>query len=370
MAIITSTKLIQSYILTTARYKFSVPQKRILYRLIEHFQNITNGVDIRSDKVITQKTLFDEHLLMTMPISLFLEKDDSKNHAEVKKAMKELELKSFEYEDDETWELIRLIIQPKFFKNTGIVTFTLDRKIIDCLVDFSKGYRKIELQTVFQFDNVNTMRFYELLSNQSSPLTFKIEDLKLFLGLENKYKDTRDFFKFVVDVAKKQLDEKSPFSFTYQKNTLGRKIISITFFPYLISKEIIEKTETNKLEKHISISWDIPKPILIYLRNEYFFDDFEIKNNIEIFREAILKNKDYLLFISDLRVKASKARNQKGYLISSTKKMLKALEEKQALKQHNPAKNAMNNIANKLTFNEPNLTQNDLINMAKKLTSK
>lgn len=35
--------LIQSYIITSAKYDYSVYEKRILYRLIELFQSLTKG---------------------------------------------------------------------------------------------------------------------------------------------------------------------------------------------------------------------------------------------------------------------------------------------------------------------------------------
>ena len=51
--------LIQSYILTSARYTFSVPEKRILYGIIELMQFYTEGKTLDKRYNIT-KTIFDD----------------------------------------------------------------------------------------------------------------------------------------------------------------------------------------------------------------------------------------------------------------------------------------------------------------------
>lgn len=53
--IINNKDVIQSYILTTARYNYSVPEKRILYRMIEAFQFLLNGEKLEG-KVKVSKT--------------------------------------------------------------------------------------------------------------------------------------------------------------------------------------------------------------------------------------------------------------------------------------------------------------------------
>ena len=41
-------------------------------------------------------------------------------------------------------------------------------------------------------------------------------------SIENKYQDTNNFIKRVVDSAKKELDEKSPYTFHYEKIKTGK----------------------------------------------------------------------------------------------------------------------------------------------------
>lgn len=111
--------------------------------------------------------------------------------------------------------------------------FRLHPLIAAVFMDFSKGYRKYELKTAMQFESVYAMRFYELMSGQEKPLSYTIEHLKEMFGIENKYKFVKDFIKYVVETAKKELDEKSPYSFEYKINKQGKKLHSITFYPVI-----------------------------------------------------------------------------------------------------------------------------------------
>ncbi|KAA5279622.1 replication initiation protein [Bacteroides faecis] len=49
--------------------------------------------------------------------------------------------------------------------------------------------------------------------------------------LQGKYEKVNDFRRKVIDVAKKELDESSPYSFVAKEEKAGKKIIGWTFFP-------------------------------------------------------------------------------------------------------------------------------------------
>nr|WP_164881920.1 hypothetical protein [Ornithobacterium rhinotracheale] len=61
--------LIQSYVITTAKYDFSSYEKRILYRIVEVLQARTSGLKLKFDYSM-QKDLFG-NTEFTMPIACF-----------------------------------------------------------------------------------------------------------------------------------------------------------------------------------------------------------------------------------------------------------------------------------------------------------
>jgi len=62
--------VIQSYIFTTAKYDYSVYEKRIIYRLVEMVQHTLEGKKLDNGFSI-QKTLYNDRII-TMPINAFL----------------------------------------------------------------------------------------------------------------------------------------------------------------------------------------------------------------------------------------------------------------------------------------------------------
>jgi len=314
--------VVQSYILTTAKYDFSVYEKRILYRLVEAFQHLLKGKRLEG-KLKVERDLFGEYNI-TMPISDFLAGENDNHYARVKKALMDLENKSFEYEDERVWELIRIIQSPSILKYDSMVTFRIQPKIFEAILNFSKGYRKYELRTAMEFKSTYAMRFYELLSGQKRPLTYKIDDLKLMFRVEEKYRLTADFLRKVIVAAKRELDAKSPYSFEYKTNKLGRKIHSVTLYPVYVAQNRDPLLEQRELRKQVSLGWDLDRIVVNYLRENFGFTDAEIKNNIDLFKAAQKEITDFLYFLSEIRPKAQKARvSPQAFVVGAVRKKLK-----------------------------------------------
>lgn len=313
--------LIQSYIITSAKYDYSVYEKRILYRLIELFQALTKGQKL-NEKVIVTKDLFNVSVV-TMPIAMFLNGEDDKNHFRIKKAIESLENKKFTYEDNKTWEIIRILSEPIIDKYKEFVTFRINSKIVDAFLDFSKGFSKYELATAMEFESVYAMRFYELLSGQTKPIIYTIENLKIMFQIQDKYTRVNDFFRKVIDPAKKELDKSSPYSFEFTPIKTGRKITSIKFYPAYQPNNRDMRIEAKKLQKNTSIRWDLDIMTINYLKENYVFSDTEIQNNRDLFVNAQNSGKlDLMYFLSEQKRNAETKKNPKGWIINAIKKQL------------------------------------------------
>lgn len=194
--------LIQSYIMTTAKYDFNVYEKRIIYRLVEMAQGEVQGVKFANNCQKIEHDLFS-CVNITMPIACLLNGEEDKNYARVKEALQSLQRKIFEYEDDEIWQSISIIALPYIRKRSSVLSFQVHPRVWDCILDFSKGYRKYELKAAMSFKSQFSMRFYELLSNQKSPLTYSVIQLKEMFCVADKYERINDFIRYVVEAAKK-----------------------------------------------------------------------------------------------------------------------------------------------------------------------
>lgn len=324
---VTNKDLIQSYILTTAKYDYSVYEKRILYRIIELMQEYTQGKKLNKRYSIT-KTMFND-IDIVMPTSAFLKDENDQNYTRTKKALLSLNKKVIQYEDKERWGAFNLIERPEVYKLGDYISFRVSPTIAKAFLDFSKGFSKYELETAMSFESTYSMRFYELLSGQKSPITYSIDNLKIMFQIQDKYKLTADFFRKVIEPAKKELDKSAPYSFEYKPVKTGRKITAIKFYPVYQPQNRDMRIEAKRLQKNTSLCWDLDIMTINYLKENYIFSDEEIQNNRDLFINA--QNSptfDLMYFLSEQKRNAETKKNPKGWIINAIKKQLAQGNEK------------------------------------------
>ena len=309
---------IQSYIFTTAKYDFSAYEKRIMYRLVELAQDEIKGIMIRDNMHKIEPTLFGREI--TMPVADILRDEKDQNYTIAKKAFKSLAQKGVEYEDEKIWQYTSIISSPKINKIKGSVVFQVADDIWRCLLDFTKGYRKYELITAMGFKSVYSMRMYELMSGQKRPLEFTFEDLKQRFKLKDKYSKVNDFKRWVLDIAKKELDESSPYSFNYIEVKEGRRVVSFKFFPTFKPDNKDTELYATEMRSKVSASAQISREAYDYFRYSFEFKTAEISKNKKTIIEGEKKISDFIGFLSSLVGPSRTATNRIGYVINAIKK--------------------------------------------------
>lgn len=328
-----------SYLFTMAKYDFSIYEKRIVYRLIDLAQTEIEGLLIKDNLRKVHKC--DIGREVTMPISSILRNEKDENYTIAKKAFKTLSGKGLEYEDDEIWVFINIIAAPKFNKKNGTATFVVFDEIWQCLLNFTKGYRKYELNTIMAFKSVYTMRMYELISGQKTPLTFTNEAFDSLCDrfkLPKSMRGTQAFEAKVLEIAKSELDSSSPYSFTYSRETVpsrgrnGERVIGYTFYPVEIAKNRDQNLEQSRLAAKVG-----------NIDSRYGMLEFEVSNllhHLGFTKEEInaIENKklfvraqkeltadgliDGLEKIRQSALRNKKVTNLKGYIINGLRTML------------------------------------------------
>ena len=319
--------VIQSYVLTTARYKFSAYEKRILYRLVEFAQDEIKGMMIRDNLHKIEPTWIGREI--TMPVRDILKNEKDENYTKAKAAFRSLKKKTVEYEDDKVWESTQIILDVKITKGTGMVSFGVHNNIWNAMLDFTKGYRKYELVTAMQFDSVYAMRMYEILSGQKRPLTFSFEELRKMFGVEDKYKKIDHFKKRVLGVAKEELDEKSPYSFNFLDVKEGRKIVGFKLFPTFNPDKKDPALYQTELQSKVTTRSQISPETYDYLRYSLNFEPAEINKNKQTIIEGDATIPDFVGFLSSLVGRSRTAGNRIGYVVQAIKnKTAEVLKEK------------------------------------------
>ena len=164
---------------------------------------------------------------------------NGKNYLDLKKSIKAIADKSVYVKiDDETETLVRWIDKPYINKGKGIIKIKLDNDMKPFLLQLKKQYTQYELIYTLNSQSKYTIRLYELIKsihfNELKPYSSKeysVEELKTLLGAEI-YANTKDFNSRALNVAVKEINEKSDKNILVEQIKEGR---TITHFKFIVS---------------------------------------------------------------------------------------------------------------------------------------
>ena len=328
---IISKEVVESYIFSTVRHDFGIYSERLLLRLVELAQREIRGLDFKGGTSIGKVEIGEwGDAEVIIPVKDILSGDDDKNYSKAKAAVRNLMGRFLEYEDDQKYRATQILNEVDVDKVAGKMVIRVNRNIWRAMLDFSKGFRKYELETAVKLRGKYSLRIYKLVSKQSEPITYSISDLRQMWGLTEKYKKVDDFVKNTIVSAKEELDRVSPYSFDYVLNAAksaevnkGRKgrpaITSVTFFPV----RRMANQSTDALRKQVDPSMLLDREFYLLLKNKFGFDAQGIKANITLFDTAQKECDDVLDFLYGIAPAALRAANVQGYVINSIRKHLK-----------------------------------------------
>ena len=121
-----------------------------------------------------------------------------------------------------------------FKKGKPEVDFSFHHELKPFLLNIQDNFTKYELQNIAKLQSSNSIRIYQLMKEYENlkKIRFEIDELKVMLGLEGKYKKPNDFIRNVIDTAQSDLTEnRCDVYFDYSTVKVGRKIAIIEFYP-------------------------------------------------------------------------------------------------------------------------------------------
>ncbi len=316
-------EIVESYKITTVRDKIGIYGQRLIVRLCELANNkgAIQGLDFASGKDIRR---VDVGLWgvrsVTMPLTDIMNKG-CYNYSAAKKAVMALQREIIEYENGGEWVSFSFLGRTKI--SNGYITCRVEPELWEVFADFTKGFRRFEIETVLQLKSTYSLRLYKLISGQQKPLNWSLDDLKKMLGVEGKYKRPRDFIQKVIHPAKIELDEIAPWGFDYvilttRTSATGRaKINAIRCLPKRI--RVDEDLEKNTLRRQYGrylapVKGEARKMLLL----KFGFTDKGILANGNLFSLAQdnLRLVDLLDQIAE-RVARRRPRNVQGYVVKA-----------------------------------------------------
>jgi len=141
----------------------------------------------------------------------------------------------------------------------GILRLEISKDMNDIFLQLQarKNYTHYELAEFVTLTSTHAQRIYELVKQyqHSKHRERKIElsEIREMLGIEGKYKVFKDFRRYVLDIALKQIEEKTSLRYKWEGIKKGRKIHAIRFYEiHIAGKESpTELQEKAFLESYI-----------------------------------------------------------------------------------------------------------------------
>ena len=317
-----SKKIIESLIFSRAKYNITIYGQRLLIRLVECVQKYINQPIDSEGSINSVEIGTWGDAVIDIPIRNLLMDDTDKNYAAVKKAIKALMDTILEYEDDRRYTVMRILTRADYDRYDRNVKIKVEKEIWECMLNFSKGYVSYNPEVALNLKSKYSLFFYKMVAGKSNPVTYKLETLREILGLETKYKETRDFVKWVIKSSKEELDEKSPWSFDYtlESDSSNVQASRICFYPV----RVIKNMSRDMVRNEISPSMLLDSEVLHILKYKLYFENSEIKANFKLF-ECISDNMgdgEFAAWLDNLVQFATRAENIQGYVINAVKNLL------------------------------------------------
>jgi plasmid replication initiation protein len=194
-----------------------------------------------------------------------------------------------------------IVSYAKYWTGKGYADIKISKEIAPYLFELKKNYTSYKLSQITKLSSIYAVRIYEMLKKQEKlgGRTFFIDDLRKKLSIpENKLKAFKDFRLYVLDIAKREIDEKTDILIDFKFIKTGRKITAVQFH---IKPKNEKKAE--KQPKFLETYNSAPDSKYVYELMEFGFNrnlanrllynlqSFDIENAISAVKESVQKGK-------------------------------------------------------------------------------
>jgi plasmid replication initiation protein len=167
----------------------------------------------------------------------------------LKEVIKGLQSKTIEYRRGNKTFVTNWLVTSIYEETEGTIMLKLNPDLKDFFLQLKERFTSYQLENVIQLNSVYSIRIYELLKQYEymQKRSFTLEELRKKVGIEqNKYKQYGHFKDRVINVAKRELDEKTDIGFTFEEIKKGRKVTGIVFY---IKSKTSEEENSSPVER-------------------------------------------------------------------------------------------------------------------------
>jgi plasmid replication initiation protein len=126
---------------------------------------------------------------------------------------------------------MRWISSIEYLTDEGKIALCFSKKMLPYLSELKGQFTRYELKHVGNMTSIYGIRLYELLMQwrTTQVRVIEVDSLKRQFEIENKYSAIKDFKKYVIDPAIKDINEHSNYDVTWNQKKTGRSVTHLIF---------------------------------------------------------------------------------------------------------------------------------------------
>jgi plasmid replication initiation protein len=215
----------KSNALIEANYKLSTLEQKIILYLISQ---------IHKDD--------DDFKMYKLPIQEFSELlgyRGSPKYTELREITKNLMRKVLEIREGQKLKQMSWVSYVEYDAHSGYVSLAFDPRLKPYLLQLKREFTTYRLKNVMELKSSYSIRMYELLKRWQymGEVVIQLDDLRMMVGVGDKYSEYHNFKKRVLTPANKEISEKTDITFVYKEIREKRKVVALRF---QIKERVIE----------------------------------------------------------------------------------------------------------------------------------
>ena len=286
--------------LIEARYSLTLQEKRLILWLIS--------------KVRHDEENFKKHELTVREFTTLMELNGHANYKELQKITLGLMKKILVIKnpDEKTLTQVAWINYAHYEEGTGKIQVSFSDAMKPFLLHLKSKFTAIEITDLMQFKSIHAIRIYELLKQYQDigERILTVEEIKECCGVQGKLKQYVEFEKYLLLIAKREINEKSDIYFEFERHKHVRKIVGIKF---IISKNKDYELRNNQIKKTQEIK---RKPSVVNTLREFGLSSKIINQILKGDPEQTIQD---AINAVDLQLSKGHVRNTKAMLITAIK---------------------------------------------------
>ena len=242
----------------------------------------------------------------------------TERYTEFRELVRELRKKEVIIDTDNRELITGWLSSIDYIKDTGEIELEFSEKLMPYLLQLKSRFTRYPLKNILYLKNKYSIRIYELLKQYEriGERRFTVDEVKKLLMMGNKYKEFRDFNKYVLKPVTEEINEYTDLEIRYEKLMRGRKVVGVNF-------KIDSKSDNSYIE-YLDQYYDIEE---FKIQSGLDKENFDSKQIIDLFTIATEKLNDaeqqdlfeYIKLNYRHMIKNKKVENKYAYLKKSLK---------------------------------------------------